>query len=301
MPANFPEMWLDRVIQNLDKTDEASFLNGIAELNADVSQINKGAMSEINKIYVPETDFEVDVLINNSTYPIPYQQYDDGTIEITLDKYQTKVVTLPDDKTIGASYDIIDTATKSTVRSITVNKYKKAIHAIAPAQNTTATPVLEATGDDDGTGRKRLTYNDLVAFKKACDTAGWGDGKRRLVLNDGHWNDLLLDRERFGSLLVDYVQGKPKPVIAGFELDTYPVMPIYTDANVKKAFGAIKESGDKVASVAFVLEAIAKKTGVTRQYFVKAENNPRNQANELSYRHYYVVVPFQNKKIGAIL
>jgi len=301
MPANFPEVWLDRVIQNLDKSDEASFLNGIPELPVDVSQINKGKMSELNKIYVPETDFEVDVLVNNNTYPIPYQQYSDGTIEITLDKYQTKVVTLGDDEIIGASYDKIDIATRALVRSIKSWKYKKAIHAIAPAQNTTATPVLEATGDDDGTGRLRLTYKDLVAFKNACDKAGWGDAKRRLVLNSYHWNDLLLDRERFGNLLVDYTQGKPKPVIAGFELDTYPVMPVYDSNNVKKAFGAIKESTDKVASVAFVLEAIAKKTGVTRQYFVKAEQNPRNQANELSYRHYYIVVPFQNRKIGAIL
>ncbi len=301
MPANFPEVWLDRVIQNLDKSDEASFLNGIPEMNVDVSQINKGTLSEINKIYVPETEFEVDVLINNNTYPIPYQQYADGTIEITLDKYQTKVVSLPDDKIIGASYDIIDTATKAAVRSIVVNKFKKAIHALAPLQHTAATPVLEATGDDDGTGRKRLTYNDLVALKKACDKAGWGDDKRRLVLNDDHWNDLLLDRERFGNLLVDYTQGKPKPVIAGFELHTYPVMPIYDSNKVKKAFGAIKENGDKVASVAFAVGIVAKKTGVTRQYFIKAENNPRNQANELSYRHYYIVTPFQNKKIGAIL
>jgi len=301
MPQNFPEVWLQRVIHNLDNSDQASFLNGISELDVDVAQINQGQMSEKNKIYVPTTEFDVDVLINNNTYPIPIQEYDDDTIEITLDKFQTKVVTLSDDQIIGASYDKIDKVTKTAVRSISSTKYKKAIHAIAPMQNTADTPVIEATGDDDGTGRKRLTYNDLVALKKAADDAGWSPENRRLVLQSDHWNDLLLDRDRFGNLLVDYKKGKPAPVIAGFEIHSYPVMPLYNSSKTKKPFNSIQEAGDKVASVAFVTTKIAKKTGLTKQYFLPAKMNTKTQTNDLAYRHYFVVVPFQAKYVGAII
>ncbi|HUH25332.1 MAG TPA: hypothetical protein VLY87_01780, partial [Flavobacterium sp.] len=94
MPQNFPEIWLDRVIHNLTNADEATFLEGIPEIDADVTQINEGTATEQNKIYVPTTEFEVEVLVNNNSYPIPFQEYEDGTVEITLDKYQTKVVTL---------------------------------------------------------------------------------------------------------------------------------------------------------------------------------------------------------------
>ncbi|EGV44365.1 hypothetical protein BZARG_779 [Bizionia argentinensis JUB59] len=304
MPANFPEIWLGRIIQNLDTSDIAPFLNGIAEIAADVVQINQGQLSEKNKIYVPSTEFEVDVLINNTTYPLAVQTYADGTIEITLDKYQTKVVTLSDDQIIGASYDKIDVVTKSLIRSILVSKFKKALHSIAPQTNTATTPVMAATGGTaalaDPDGRLRLVYEDLVAFKGLCDTAGFTEEDRRLVLCNEHWNDLLLDRKNFGNQLVDYAAGKPAPMIAGFELQKYTTAPIYTAAGVKQPFGTIAAPTDTSASIAFCVNGIAKKTGLTKQYFVKAENNPANQTNDLAYRHYFIVTPYQNRKIGAI-
>lgn len=299
MPANFPEVWLSRIIQLLNEADVASFLVGISEIPVNVTQINAGQLTEINKIYVPETDFEVDILINNSTYPIPVQTYADGTIEITLDKYQTKVVSLPDDQTMGASYNIIDTATNRMRRAIMVEKYQKAIHSICPAANTTLTPILEATGGPDnltdGT-RPRLTYEDLVAAKKACKNFG----QKRIVLTEEHWNDLLLDRRRFGDKLVNHTTGMPAPVIASFELHHYEGnMPLIDTNGDKKPYGSVAVATDKEASVIFGVDGIAKKTGMTKQYFDPAK--PRTQANEYAIRHYFVVTPYQNKKIGAII
>lgn len=302
MPANFPEVWLDRVIQNLDNSDQATFLQGISELAVDVAQINEGMPSEKNKIYVPTTEFEVDVLINNNTYPIPIQQYEDATIEITLDKYQTKQTPISDDQTIGASYDIIDVVTKSHTRSILVDKIKRAIHSIAPLAHTADTPILEATGGPDNltdaNGRKRLTYEDLVEAKKQCK----GFDTPRIVLSPDHWADLALDRKNFGSQLVNYAKGQPNPMIAGFEIHKYDGdMPVYTTAKAKKPYGSVVGATDKIASVIFVKEAIAKKTGLTKQYFKPAKEDTATQSNWLNYRHYFIVTPFQNKKIAAII
>ena len=305
MPANFPEAWLNRVIQNLSSADQASFLEGIPELNAEINTINPGTATEQNIIYVPVTDFEVDILVNNNTYPVAFQEYSDETVQIKLDKYQTKVVTLRDDDTLGASYNKIDAVTKSMTWGLNVEKYQRAIHSIAPLADTVKTPVIVATGLIageteplmDGT-RPRLVYDDLVKAKKLCK----GFGLSRLVLNDDHWSDLLLDRKNFGNQLVDYAAGKPNPRIAGFELHQYEgEMPIYTSAKAKKPYGSIKDATDKVASVIFVKEAIAKKTGITKQYFAKAEQNPTRQSNDLAYRHYYVVVPYRAEKIAAII
>ena len=271
MPANFPEIWLKRVIQNLDKTDVATFLDGISELDADVTQINEGSISEQNKIYVAETDFEVEVLINNTTYPIPVQVYDDGTIEISLDKFQTKTTTLSDDQIIGGSYDKIDVVTKGHTRSIKVNKFKKAIHAIAPATNSATTPVMTMAGD-------YLSYNDLVTFKQRCVDAGFGDGTLRLVLCPTHWNDLLRDRQNFGDKLVNYIKGTPAPEILGFELHQYEGMPMYDETGNKKAFGSAVLPTDKKCSVAFIKEGIAKKTGLTKQYFAPAATDVDTQS-----------------------
>jgi hypothetical protein len=301
MPANFADVWLDRVINNLTTADQAPFLDGIAEMDVDVSQMGEGTITESNVIHVPTSEFAPDILINNSTYPIALQAYTDDAVIIQLDKYQTKVVTLSDDQVMGASYDRIDNATRKTVQKLTAEKFGKAVHAIAPTSNAVNTPVLVGSGAANTEGRKILVYSDLVRLKAAFDKAGAPVGDRRLVLNTDHYNDLLLDRANFGDQLVNYKMGEVAPVIAGFKIFQYINMPNFTSANVKKAYGSVAITGDQKASIAFVGENIAKKTGNTKQYFTPAVDNPTTQTNQLAYRHYFIAVPFQAKWIGAIL
>jgi hypothetical protein len=305
MPANFADVWLDRVINNLTTADQAPFLDGIAEMDVDVSQMGEGTATESNVIHVPTSEFAPDILINNTTYPIALQAYTDTEVLIQLDKYQTKVVTLTDDQVLGASYDRIDNATRKTVQKLTAEKYGKAIHAIAPSATGANTPVITATGGATAEaapgGRLRLVYEDLVSLKDAFDAIEAPAEGRRLVLNSLHYNDLLRDRKNFGDQLVNYKTGDVAPTIAGFEIFQYINMPYFTSANAKKAYGSVAGGTDKRASVAFVIENIAKKTGNTKQYFTAAVDNPTTQTNQLAYRHYFIAVPFQPKWIGAIL
>lgn len=306
MPKNFADVWLDRVINNLTTADQAPFLDGIAEMDVDVSQMGEGTITESNVINVPTSEFAPDILINNSTYPIALQAYTDDAVIIQLDKYQTKVVTLSDDQVMGASYDRIDNATRKTVQKLTAEKFGKAIHAIAPTSTTANTPVISATGGATAEaapgGRLRLVYEDIVSLKDKFDAIdGCPVDGRRLVLNSDHYNDLLRDRKNFGDQLVNYKTGDVAPTIAGFQIFQYVKMPMYTAAGVKAAFGAVPGGTDKKGSVAFVAENIAKKTGNTKQYFTAAAENPTTQTNQLAYRHYFIAVPFQAKWIGAIL
>jgi hypothetical protein len=300
MPANFADVWLDRVRNNITNADQAPFLDGIAEMDVDVSQMGEGTITESNVIHVPTSEFAPDILINNTTYPIALQAYTDSEVTIKLDKFQTKVVTLTDDQVMGASYDRIDNATRKTVQKLTSEKFTKAIHAIAPTVNTVNTPVIATTGAADATGRLRLVYNDLVNLKTQFDKIKTPLIGRRLVLCADHYNDLLLDRANFGDQLVNYVRGQVAPIIAGFEIYQYENMPMYS-AGSKKVYGTIPVAGDKTASVAFLVDNIAKKTGATKQYFTAAKDNPNTQTNQLAYRHYFIAVPFRSEMIGAII
>lgn len=299
MAGNFPEIWLRRVIRNMEQADKAPWLDGIAEIAGNVIELGAGTETEKNIIHVPISTFEPEVLVNNTTYPIDAVEYSDDNTTLTLNKFQTEVTTLADDQVMGASYDKIDEATMSHVRAIIKKKYGMAIHALAPAANTGNTPVLAVTGAASG-GRLTCSYNDLVNLKSSLDTAGVDDEGRRLVLCNDHWNDLLKDRANFGNQLVDYNEGKPAPMVAGFKLFRYISNPLYTAAGAKKAFGAAAEAGDYQASVCYHESNVGKKTGKTKQYFLPSALNPRNQSNELNYRHYYIVMPFQNKYIGAL-
>lgn len=299
MPANFPEVWLNRVIQNLGNTHVAPWLDGIPELDVQVLEVGSGDASESNIIYIPRTSFNPDVLINNSTYPIALQAFTDDNVTVQLDKYQTKVTTLSDDQIVGAAYPRIDAATGGHVRAINSKKYKKAIHAIAPAADTTNTPVIVATGTAVG-GIPTLIYDDLITLKNRLDAAEVAPENRRLVLSTRHYNDLLLDRKNFGDKLVNYTTGMTAPVIAGFEIYQYNGNPLFDNTGAKKAFGAVKAAGDREASVVFWKDGIAKKTGMTKQYFVDSKNDPETQTNKVNYRHYFIAVPFEQRGVGAI-
>jgi len=304
MPANFPEVWLNRVIRNLGTQNVAPWLDGIPELDTEVLEVGSGEASEANVIYIPRSNFNPEVLINNTTYPIALQAYNDDNVTVQLDKYQTKVTTLSDDQIIGAAYPRIDIATGSHTYAMNMRKYQKAIHAIAPASHVAgATPVLIATGAvRTAGGPPSLIYDDLVNLKDALDAVtGISATDRRLVLCPRHWNDLLIDRKNFGDKLVNYAEGTPAPKIAGFELYQYEGNPYYTNVGVKKAFGSVPAGTDRQVSVVFWKKAIAKKTGMTKQYFNKAENDPETQTNKLNYRHYFIAMPFEAKYVGAIV
>ena len=301
MPANFPEMWEDRVRTNLDSSTNAPFMDGIAELNTEAIEVGSGTATESNIIHIPVSTIEPGVLVNNTTYPLNVVVYDDDTMDLKLDKFQTEVMSLSDDQVLGASYDVIDTATGSSTRAITKKKVGKAIHAMGPASNTTATPVLATTGELVG-GRRRCTYEDIVALGAAMDAGGAPEENRRLVLCSEHRSDLLLDRKNFGDQLVNYRTGQPAPEIAGFQIYSYIKNPFYTAAGAKVPFASVPGGTDKRASIAFIGDAehVAKKTGFTKQYFADSKSAPRTQISELSYRHYFLFMPIQNRCIAAL-
>lgn len=298
MPQNFPEVWESRVRELLTTSDVAPWLDGIPELEADVYTLGENTATEKNIIHIPVETFSPDVLLNNTTYPIAIQDFADGTVQLTLDKYQTKATSVSDDAAMGASYPKIDSATRGHRRQINSTKYKKAAHAIAPASHTTATPVFELPAS--------YTANDvfqaMVKVKDAFDKNEIPESNRRFVLATDHYNKLITDRERFGNLLVDHNTGKVNQQIAGFDVYTFVSNPKYdATTKAKKVWGAVPAETDKVASFAFYVDNIGKKTGNTKQYFSLAAANPTTQTNLLNYRHYFIAMPVQNQAIGAII
>jgi hypothetical protein len=296
---NFAKIWLARVIELLINSN-APWLDGIAEIPTPPITLGEGTLTEKNVVYLPESIFEPEVLVNNSTYPLGIQNFDDGTQELVLNKFQTKATSVSDDEIMGSSYDKIDGVTKSHLAVINREKYSMALHALAPTEHTANTPVLKTTGDADPTGRKRLIYEDLVAFSKALDEAGTPMEGRRLVLCADHFADMLLDRKNFGSTFVDYKAGTVLDVV-NFKVYKELKAPYFTSAGVKLPYGAIPGASDKRASVCFWEGNVGKKSGLTKQYFTPATMDTQTQSNLLNYRHYFVAMPIQYKHIGAIV
>lgn len=298
MAGVLKEVWTGKVIEEFSKLEKASFLEGIDDYSRYVSAVG----DESQVIHLVYMGVVPDVLINNSTYPIPEQVLDQEDVVITLDKYQTKQTPVTDDELYALTYDKIQVVKGKHGKAIARNKIKKAIHSLAPADGTTAEmPVLLTTGADDGTGRKRLAPADILKLKKDLDDLEVPEEGRRLVLCNDHINDILSWEQKFVDQYYNYKSGKVSDFF-GFEVFDYTGNPYYTPATKEKlAFGAVPAGTDRRASIFFSLERAAKAQGWTKMYYSEAKTDPARQRNMMNFRHHFIVLPTREEGRGAII
>ncbi|MCP4125356.1 MAG: hypothetical protein GY751_26785, partial [Bacteroidetes bacterium] len=120
------------------------------------------------------------------------------------------------------------------------------LHGIAPTADAANTPVVETSGEDDGTGRKMLTPSDILKVVRKTDIKN-----PVCVLYKNHLIDLQEHEEsknRFQEMLVDQRNMKPIPY-AGVNMAASDIAVRYTDAGNKRAIDATPAATDKLASV----------------------------------------------------
>ena len=218
MEGVYTEVWTGELVRQLDAGLTASFLDGIPDYSARVN-------NEI--IHLVDVGADPDVLVNNTTYPIPIQNLEENDIPIGLDKFQTKATRVTDDQLYAISYDKFSLDVERHRNAIDRIRYKKAAHALAPYSHTGKTPVIPTSGEADATGRKKLTLKDIIALKRALDNAEVPEDGRRLVLCPDHVNDLLEQDQSFKDKFYNYTSGKLLNMY-GFQIYTFINCPYYT-------------------------------------------------------------------------
>lgn len=286
------EVWTGELVKCLRNFLEGSWLDGIPDQSSIVNN---------DVIHLVEVGVDPDVLINNTTYPIPPQALDDKDIAISLDKFQTKVTPITDDELYALSYDKMARVKESHGYAINDAKFTKAAHALCATKNTATTPVLKTSGEQDPTtGRLRLTPNDLVEMKRALDKLKVPSEGRRLVLCPDHVNDLLLVSQNFREQYnIDRNTGRVG-MLFGFEIYEYGNNPVYTTAGEKKAVGATAEVGEFQCSFAFYKPRVFKATGSTKMYYSEAAGDPEYQRNKINFRHYFICM-FKEADAGVVM
>lgn len=286
----FTEIWTGELVKQLRGGMTASWLDGVSDYSAAVN-------NEV--VHLVDVGGDPDVLINNTTYPIAAQELEDGDIALGLDKFQTKKTAVSDDQLFAISYDKIGSVIERHGDAITIAKFKKAAHAVAPQSDTDTTPVIPTSGEKGADGRQKLTRKDIIALKRKLDAKGYPAVGRRLVLCSDHVNDLLEEDQKFRDQYYNYTSGKIANMY-GFEVYEFENCPFYTKEGTKVAFKTTPGATDHQASFCFYTKRLFRAQGSTKMYYKDAVTNPDNQANEVNFRHYYVVLPKKNEAIGAI-
>lgn len=127
-----------------------------------------------------------------------------------------------------------------------------AMHKAAPLKETVDTPILRTSGADDGTGRKKLTYSDLIKFYKRLEGMNleyWD--KAYSILCADHRQDLIDDRgstNNYRDVQIDPQTGEIKRFFKlKFFENNHNVK--YTAANTLVARDAVAQATDMNASI----------------------------------------------------
>lgn len=285
----YTEVWTGELVKQLRGGMTASWLDGVSDYSAAVN-------NEV--VHLVDVGGDPDVLINNTTYPIAAQELEDGDIALGLDKFQTKKTAVSDDQLFAISYDKMGSVIERHGDAITIAKFKKAAHALAPNSNTAKTPVVPTSGEDDN-GRKKCTRKDIIALKRKLDALQIPTAGRRLVLCSDHVNDLLEDDQKFRDQYYNYTTGKIANMY-GFEVYEFENCPYFTKEGTKVPFKNSPSETDHQASFCFYTKRVFRAQGSTKMYYRDAQTNPDYQQNEVNFRHYYIVLPKKMEAIGAI-
>lgn len=281
------EVWLAEIMEGFYADD--MFLSECRDLSSFV---------ENDIINLAEAGVDPDVLINNTTYPISIADRTDAPITIEIDRFDTENTQIVKADLVELAYDKLASVTAGHKNSLRMKIMEKGAHAIAPASDSTFTPLLTATGANNGSGLKRLTWADVRRLQTKFNNAEIPAEGRIIIFSEQHLEDLELeDLDRFNKVM-------DKGVICGFKMYSLANsrLPKYNKTTgAKVAFGAAAApSTDSTATIAFHKNEVARAMGSQDMFHSKAENDPIYRRDVIGFAQRAIVIPIRNKGVGAI-
>ncbi|MBY0244944.1 MAG: hypothetical protein K2Q03_05765 [Sphingobacteriaceae bacterium] len=288
------QVWTGEVVKQLTSLDNGTFLQ-------DIKDYSNYAKNDV--IHLVDIGAEPNVLVNNTTYPIQTTTLADGDITISLDKLETENTGVSNDELYAISYDKIAVVKDLHATALAKKKFMKAIHALAPQQDGSLTPVVFTGGADGGDGYKQIRIKDILNLKRKFDDLEVPEEGRVLVLSSEHLNTLLELDQRFAAQYYDVQSGKLNTMFYGFKIYSYVGTPHFstTGAIAKKSFGSIPVATDRKASVAFYAPYMFKATGSTDMFYKDKATNTEHRRSEVGFSHRMIVLPKKQAYIGAIV
>lgn len=282
------QVWIKQILEGFYPDD--SFLQKV---------VNYSEFVENDRLHIPSAGIDPNVLINNTTYPIKTVDRSDGDNEIELDKFETENTIIRRPEAIEYSYSKLESVIRQHRATLRKSVAMKAIHAYAPGEDTSETPVVTTTGLAGGGNRKRLTFEDILTLKERFDDAEIPLEDRYIVLHPKHVSDLLLEDLKLFKDITSIKDGEPFK-FAGFGFYSFSQMPTYQSINgVLKKIPFANEKSTQFASVAFYAKEVMKADGETFMY--SSVDDPKERGTIVGFDKRFVALPIRQKGIGAIV
>lgn len=257
-------------------------------------------------IKIPKRGSAPKVLIDNTNYPIVSNRRDDSHVVISLHKFDTENTTVTEDELYALPYEKVSDVQQQHRETLEDTTQEYGLWGLAPQEKSESDNLflLETTGDDDGTGRKKLTTKDLRTLQEKLNTAGISKNGRILILCDEHVTDLLEEDRKFYTQYHNHKEGAIANRYYGFKVYEDSTTPEYewnTDDSKweKLAYDAVA-TGNK-SSVVFHKGSTAKATGSVKRFMRAAADDPENRENTIGFRLWHIIVAYGIEGSAAIV
>lgn len=279
------EIWLAELKEQMMEDD--SFLK---------ESVDYSAFVENDKINLAEAGADPDVLINNSTFPVPTIERTDNAITLELDVLDTTNTRLKNAEKAELAYDKMQSLVMGHRRALKKHKVLRSLYNFSPSADGVHTPIIPATGPNNGSGVKRLSYEDLhrmearVADMTDVDGEGW-----ILALNSAHREDLrnedaklfkrMFDDNQFGIFKIYTIPNKNMPQVLRAD-------------GTKLPFGTAGSATSTICSILWNKDEVMRAEG-TLDFFEKLRD-PDYRADIIGYQQRFLARDIRNKGLGLI-
>jgi hypothetical protein len=198
----------------------------------------------------------VNFYVNNGSEFTPKKMTGEKVF-VEWEKYDTDPTAVDDAEIRYLAYDKRSEVRVKHAEAMKLGIRDHVMWKLAPANSTNANmPVIRTAGADDGTGRLRLTFENVVTYLETVKKLNLpNQGELYMVLCPEHVTDLILDNNsaRFFSdrqIFYDMETGKVRSIM-GFKFFENNAVLAYDATGAKKPKGAVLTETDRVASLMF--------------------------------------------------
>lgn len=246
--------------------------------------------------------------VNNTTGFTPTRMDGQRTI-IPWEKYDTAPTQVDDAEIRSLNYDKRAQVRVKHSEAFRIGIRDHVMWKLCPENfNNANMPCIRTTGADDGTGRKRLLFKDIVEYLERFKKLNLPDSNSMyMILCPQHATDLILDRDSANyfsnsNVFFDPVTGNVKSIM-GFKFFENNQYPLFDKDGNKKAEGAVAAAGDQPASLAFYAPNTVYHLNQVKILYKPETTDTRNAdpTSEFRLQVYGLVDRIQDYGFGAIV
>lgn len=255
--------------------------------------VDMSAMVEYNKINLAEAGVAPEVLVDNTTFPVPTASRTDVALELPLHTFDTKNTVVRNVEAMELAYDKMDSVVRQHRNTLQAKTAAFAANSWAPQTTKELTPVKATTGEDNKRGLKSLSFQDILDLDAWFRSQDIDPATMVAVLNPYHMADLMAEDMK---LYKEMLNGNK---IFGFDLYTFSQLPYYNaSTGAKVAFGTAAAETDTQCSLFYCADEVMRADGDI-EVFAKYKD-PEQRGDVIGFQKRFTALPIRNKYQAAI-